>query len=212
MAETNAPSKPSPKKKRSPVERVIVWGLIGVLLVLALWEGWARFGYSRTLARLQDAIAVAEAAEGDGSLKLAEAEDLVIGFPSRSEGQEQGARNTITYKWNSLFKRNYQIAVTYAGDPPDVLGLETANAPDEEVAEPVVDEEYVETDSAPMGGPPAMHSGGGPPMHSAPQPGGDSPAQDAAVDSAVESTSSDDGPSLGPDPEASDSESPPEPE
>ena len=221
MAETKASSPPSPKKKRSPIERVIVWGLIGILFAVALWEGFARFGYQLTLDRWQDAIAAAESGDGDGALKLAEAEDMVIGFPSRSEQDAEEARKTVTFQWNSLFKRDYRIALTYGGDPPDVLGLETADAPDEEVAEPVVDPEYVETDSPPPSGPPPMHAGGRPPMHAdartqdepPPDDGSvDAPADDAPADDAPADDAPSDGPNLGRDPDASDSDTAPMPE
>jgi hypothetical protein len=50
---TNSP----PAKTRNPVERVLVWGFIGVLLVLAAIEFQSRSSHQKVLTALQDKIA-----------------------------------------------------------------------------------------------------------------------------------------------------------
>lgn len=123
----------SKKKRRSPVERAVVWGLIGILLAVVLWEGWARFGYSRTLSRWQNALATADRGDGSSALTLAEAERMVSGSPAKSASERQGPFQVVTYRWKSLFGRNYAISVSMTGgDAPEVVGLETADAPEDE--------------------------------------------------------------------------------
>ena len=138
MSAPNTASAVPTKKRRSPVERTIVWGLIAVLLVVVLWEGWARYGYSRTLDNWQDAIAKSESAEGAAGVNRTAAEEMLAGSPTISGPEQEGRFQTVTYRWKSLLKE-YSIAVTYVGDPPEITDLVTADAPEEEQPGPIAD-------------------------------------------------------------------------
>jgi hypothetical protein len=178
-------------KRRSPVERTIVWGLIAVLLVVVLWEGWARYGYSRTLDKWQDAIAKAESADSTGGVSRTAAEEMLAGSPTISGPQQEGRFQTVTYRWKSLLKE-YSIAVSYVGDPPEITDLVTADAPEEEQPAPVVsgpdDEEDEEEGDEDAERPPRKRP------ESAPTSGEDAsdastePAQPEAPQEAPEST------------------------
>lgn len=103
-ATSPAPSKPT----RSPIERMLVWGLIIAGVVLLLVEGRARLGYTMTLNSWNDRIAKDDEGEG-GPLTVAEAEEMAILFPTRKETQN-GSRQSVTYEWTSLF-RNYSVTL-----------------------------------------------------------------------------------------------------
>lgn len=121
------------KKRRSPVERALVWGGIGILALVVVWEAWARFGYSRTLSRWQDAMVAAERGNGSSALTLADAQRMVSGSATKSMPERQGSFQVITYRWNSLFGRNYAISMSVTrGEAPEVVGLQTADAPEDE--------------------------------------------------------------------------------
>ena len=138
MSQSTNPA-PGQKKRRNPVERAIVWGLIAILVVAVAWEGWGRFGYSRTLSKWQNAIAAAEQAPDSQGLTLAQAEELITGSPEKSLDEGAFGQQTLTYRWNSLFGREYAILVSLTnGDPQEIVGLETAGAPPEEEPAPAV--------------------------------------------------------------------------
>ena len=50
-------NEPTDKPSRNPVERVIVWGLIGLLLVVVAIEARAQRGYAMSLDAVQSAFA-----------------------------------------------------------------------------------------------------------------------------------------------------------
>ncbi|HBL45334.1 MAG TPA: hypothetical protein DDZ90_18295, partial [Planctomycetaceae bacterium] len=88
------------KKKRSPVERAIVWGLIAVALLVVLIEWNARAGYSKTLAALQERIELSDKQNGEAFL-LDEAKTMISGFPlGKEELTNKGKR--LQYHWFSL--------------------------------------------------------------------------------------------------------------
>ncbi|QDU11900.1 tetratricopeptide repeat protein [Gimesia aquarii] len=107
------------KKKRSPLERVIVWGLISVALIVVLLEVNARYGYSNTLTEMQNRIAQ----EADGKeFLLKDAKAMVKGFPYGDERLTQSGKQ-LQYRWFSLF-RTYAIQIS-VGIDGEVLSLET---------------------------------------------------------------------------------------
>ncbi|QDT35457.1 EF-hand domain-containing protein [Thalassoglobus polymorphus] len=140
--ESNSPSVATTeaKPKRNPVERVAVWGLIGIMVLFVCTEGIARFGYSMTLPRLQKRIN-----EDDGvdprPLTVEEADTLVFGFPTKTvEGQK------VTYRWKGLLKDFGAIHLPYDEDnivltlvtdaPPEIEEKVAATGEDEEESGP----------------------------------------------------------------------------
>lgn len=110
-------------KRRNPVERLFVWGLIAALAVTAILQWRARHGYEATLTALQTAIARSE--QGD-PLKLSEAERLMHGTPARLR-ERQRISQTFSYRWRGVYRDywiNLQTESDLASDPV-VLGLET---------------------------------------------------------------------------------------
>jgi len=107
------------KKKRSPVERAIVWGLISVFLIVILLEWNARYGYTNTLAAMQDRIGQSEKGK---EFSLAEARQMVKGFPYGDERLTNSGKQ-LQYRWFSLF-RTFAIQVN-VGVGDDVLSLKT---------------------------------------------------------------------------------------
>ncbi|WP_339730576.1 tetratricopeptide repeat protein [uncultured Gimesia sp.] len=135
------------KKKRSPVERAIVWGLISVFLIVILLEWNARYGYSNTLAAMQDRIGQAEKNNGK-EFSLVEAKQMVKGFPYGDERLTSSGKQ-LQYRWFSLF-RTFAIQLSVGVDN-QVLSLETdveplgkenaqANSPKRSFQKPVLPE------------------------------------------------------------------------
>lgn len=155
---------PTPHKKpRSPVERVIVWGGITVLLLLVAVQAHARFGYQMTLSSLGPLID--DDREGGTPLALADVDSHVVGFPSQSENSTNGKNSERVYRWYGL-GRSYGITISYNPnvDPVVVTGLETDNPPP-----PPAPLEVEESAEAP---PDESMAGGGIPMHDADGSGG----------------------------------------
>lgn len=148
---------PAPARKRNPIERVIVWGLIVVLLALAAREAVARFGYTNSLNSLQAAMAADE--EGQ-TLTLDQVPTHISGSPTR---QTDEANRVVSYHWSGLLKDYGSIHIQYTADN-EVLGLLTADAPP---PEPIaVNEEDFAEPGEPIGGigvagAPGEGSGGG---------------------------------------------------
>lgn len=113
--ESSASQQPSPppKKSRSPVERIIVWGIILALAIAAGFQARARFGYHQTLGALQNAMRQQEETDGE-LLTLAGVDALVSGSPSKSDPKEHGLYQQAVYKWSGPFKE-YTITLTYEG-------------------------------------------------------------------------------------------------
>ncbi|QDU53068.1 tetratricopeptide repeat protein [Gimesia panareensis] len=109
------------KKKRSPVERAVVWGLIAVILLVALNEWGSRSGYDSTLAALQKRIALSDQGD-DNEFSIAEAKALVKGFPYGEERLTKSGKE-LQYRWLSLF-RTYAIQLSLANDG-EILSLKT---------------------------------------------------------------------------------------
>lgn len=145
------------KKKRSPVERVLVWGGILALLVVLLIEFRAQQGYTQSLNAVTSAFG-----ERTEDLTLPDVEQLMQFAPAKSGPEAGELRDIYTYSWFSIFRTGqFQLIIetTQNEDPPIVLSYSTANpeSPDESAA---MDQN--------MGG-------GGPPPAAAMVPGGGSP-------------------------------------
>ncbi|QDU38229.1 hypothetical protein Mal4_25540 [Maioricimonas rarisocia] len=175
------------KKSRSPVERVIVYGMIIVLLVLVSIQAHARFGYTMTLNNLKPLI---DDDRPDGEpLPITEISDHVVGWPSRSEGEVSSTVKSIEYRWKGLLGKSYGLTLTYntLTEPYTVQGMLSDVPPEPDnlpADEPEVDPTETEGESevapsAPSGG----HGSGSP----APAAGGDSeeaPSEESADESA----------------------------
>ncbi|QDT95872.1 hypothetical protein [Gimesia aquarii] len=98
--------------KRNPLERILVWGGITVLIVIVAIEYRAKQNYDASVSALQ------EVANGIRDVSIDEARQLMIGF-SQKEGprpNDQGL-NTYHYQWFSLFKGGtYQLTLIENGD------------------------------------------------------------------------------------------------
>jgi hypothetical protein len=116
---------PAPPKKRNPIERIIVWGLIVVLVGVSAREAVARFGYTNSLNSLQVAL---EGDEDGDTLMLEQVPAHLSGGP-RQENND--ARRVVSYHWSGLLKDYGSIHIQYSGDN-EVLGLLTADAPPDE--------------------------------------------------------------------------------
>ena len=94
------PIKPSPVvRKRSPLERLFVWGGILLLLAVVLVEWRARAGYDATFSELQLKLR-------DGKrVPIADLPGHIRGFAYQGE-ETNGRRRWVTLKWPSLFKRH----------------------------------------------------------------------------------------------------------
>lgn len=97
---------PKPKSKRSPVERVLVWTGIALLLVVVGSELIAQRGFSSTLNGLEETF--------DNGTLLTEAElpGHIHGFCFRDEEKIDGVR-ILSVQWPSLF-RTYKIRMPVA--------------------------------------------------------------------------------------------------
>lgn len=152
--------KSSEAKPRNPIERILVWGGICLLLGIVLVEFLAKRGYDSTYAALTEL-----SKDDTREVPLAEAQSAVALFPSMEKVAAEGDSNVTEYRysWFSIFKSGqYEISLQVADDgKPEalLLGFVTAAAPEEEflVADEISTEDMESTDG---GSPASDHSGG----------------------------------------------------
>lgn len=139
--EQHAESTDAPAKTRSPVERLLVWGLILGMLGLLGFEARAQFSYKRSLANLSERMKASD--ESGEDITLATAEECLSGGPSIGELQkrEKGRiTGVVSVTWPSLFK-HYEIRLitTSTKDDAYVISFETPEAPvpEQKKAEPL---------------------------------------------------------------------------
>lgn len=162
----SAPSSASPnptssnKPVRSPVERVIVWGGIAILLGLLAFEARQKYSYEPTLTGLRNVLND----ETDKGVKLSEVRKIIAGSPTE-ERIPHGRRvyHRILLKWPSLFKDyRVELIVESQGEDPLVAGFSTPGGTDPEPPEPptreVIGGDSPTMPTGMMGGP---GSGGG---------------------------------------------------
>lgn len=124
-------NEPSDKPSRNPVERVIVWGLIAGLLVVAGIEARAQRGYTMSLNAFQTAFADGEEIE----ISLDEARKLMVLGPAEIKNlKEQGPYHYYDYyrfSWLSLFKDgDYEITLKVTANKDlTVISFSTPAAP-----------------------------------------------------------------------------------
>jgi len=133
-------TKKAAPKPRSPVERLLVWGLISVLLVVVAVEMRARFGYQRTLNGFENVggengsefmVTLPEFSKvvafsptvttGSSSTEVVDGEPVTKQYDDESQGTEK----TVQYKWRSFFKE-YSILLTVSTDEnQEILSIQT---------------------------------------------------------------------------------------
>jgi hypothetical protein len=110
------------KRKRNPVEVVLVWGLIGVLCVVALIELAAKLSYDRALAGLTNARA--QQTRNDPFTR-SDALASVPRKPVETTTEVDGAeRKTYVWTWFSLFK-TYRIELYVTAKDDYVIDFRT---------------------------------------------------------------------------------------
>jgi hypothetical protein len=113
---THAPQ----RKRRSPVERAIVWAVIIALVLVVAIEARARIGYSRSLSQFEETVL------GKQPTLSELRESSIHLWPSESREQRAG-RNVIVLKWFSLL-HDYRIGLVVPSleeEDPYVTRFET---------------------------------------------------------------------------------------
>ena len=131
---SQTPTPPS-KKPRSPVERVIVWGGIAILLGILAFEARQKYSYDPTVSQLRKLLSD----ETEKYMKLSEVRPMIAGSPTEVRTpHDRKAYHKIDLKWPSLFKDyRVQLIVESEGDDPLVAGFSTPGGTDPEpVASP----------------------------------------------------------------------------
>lgn len=134
-AGTGSPVKPP----RSSKERLLVWGGIGLLLVLVAVQAQARFGYEKSREKLQTALNHDSGNNTFFSIK--DVDQHIVGWASRQESEP----GKVTYTWSGL-GRHYGLILKY--DPKDpahaVTDLVTVDAPEPAPPPPLRELTYAE--------------------------------------------------------------------
>lgn len=121
----------APTRKRSPIERIVVWGLIVFLAVAVALEYRGMQGYKQTLNALEDKADAARL-EPDKPFKLSEAKSLATMGAAFSEPAEKNGSIECSASWFTFLSflpdRHYAIylGLSDAGEDPDVTGITTA--------------------------------------------------------------------------------------
>lgn len=151
-------NEPSDKPPRNPIERVIVWGLIGGLLVAVGIEARAQRGYTMSL----DAVQAAFSDNEEVQIELADARKLMTLSPAEiKDADTSGLMDYYRFSWFSLFKSGeYEIILRVSKDGSEVISFATPAAPEPALtltAPDLSDEEISEMEDYSGGG----YPGGG---------------------------------------------------
>ncbi len=124
--ESSAPQQPAPiAKKRNPVERVIVWTLIGLMLALVALEGRAQQGHTNTVRAMIEIVD-----EGDG-LTVDQLEGCLKLFPVTSGPTSTATGDVYKYKWFSLLRSDvYELQVRVSTGKDDIRFVSGFGSPD----------------------------------------------------------------------------------
>jgi hypothetical protein len=98
-----------PVRKRSPLERAIVWGGILCLLFIVAMEQTSRTNYGSSLKTLEEAMLAREPNGMRRGLLAADVGKFIRGFATRRD-EISNDRPKIVFRWPSLFK-TYQISL-----------------------------------------------------------------------------------------------------
>lgn len=116
---------PPAKRPRSPKERLVVWGGIGLLLVLVAVQAQARFGYEKSREKLQTALN--HDLGNNTFFSIKDVDQHIVGWARRDETEP----GKVTYTWSGL-GRSYGLTLKY--DPKDsaqaITDLVTVDAPE----------------------------------------------------------------------------------
>jgi len=149
------------KKPRNPIEKMLVWGLIAVGLIVVTIEARAKFGYDTTLSGLRKKLNEIDES-GDDSLALDEqsVRPYLKLSPVLHEFEPAGNLKKARWiEWFSLAKPDaYRLKLIFDEDGT-FLFVETSDPPEPPEPE-TIDEEGGEHDAE---GGPGMPGGGGPP-------------------------------------------------
>ncbi|NOX56100.1 MAG: EF-hand domain-containing protein [Planctomycetes bacterium] len=116
----------APAKKRSPVERAIVWGVIVVLAIVAVIEWRARRSFSQAVEGIRAALRASDESLDDVTLEEAEA---MIHGAKLEPAPKQGPYDVRLYRWKGLL-RTYTLRLQVAQDEvPIVLAMDTLSDP-----------------------------------------------------------------------------------
>jgi hypothetical protein len=155
MSESSpAPQQCSPTaKRRNPVERLLVRGFIGVMLVLVAVESNSWWRHKSALDTLRAKIRAFETAADSPAVKEADVKAVVGGMlPVKTEdlkgkGISNGASRLDVYSWFTISpfkKRELYVYYGHQG-PADKEGAEVLEVePDDQVAEPIQVKELTE--------------------------------------------------------------------
>ena len=148
-AVTQAPQPESTEKsQRNPLERILVWGLIVVGVVVIGAEARARLAFSRSWANIEGEIAKAE--EQDLSdFRIDAVPALIEGSPSHTE-ETNGLKRIDHYEWKGLVK-TYGFRVTSGIRTNIVTGIVEATAPLVEELKPAPDSDAGDDSDPGMG-------------------------------------------------------------
>jgi len=116
------------KKKRSPIERALVWGGIIAMLVVVYVEWSSRQGFDGAMASLESAVHKTDAEGSAKGLPVADVPNHIKGYATRGEEARDGTKK-VTYQWPSLFKV-YKIGLTI-NDEGNVILVESFGAKDD---------------------------------------------------------------------------------
>lgn len=128
MNDSASARKPSAEKPpRSPVERVLVWGVIIVLLGLTAYEARAKLGYDGSYSTLRTRLEEVESSSDTKAIYLLEDFKKEVSGGAQFAEPENGrfrGRSTVNVKWSSLFKQ-YELILTL-GLENQIIGFESA--------------------------------------------------------------------------------------
>lgn len=97
----------TPVRRRSPIERAVVWGGILVLLLFVLMEWQSKSGFEATLSNVDTALE-------RGAFPMEELSKHLHGFAFQSESEHDKQR-MLTVSWPSLAK-SYQLRMPIEQD------------------------------------------------------------------------------------------------
>ena len=129
-------SQPSPEqatapKRRSPVERLLVWAVIAGLLVVVAIEGYSHWKFSRAYQPLVSKLRAAE--QAGATVKEEEVRGFVGGIePSSREtiyGIMRTANREDAYVYRGLLKNRTMYVYYGVGRDPDVLFVTNVKEP-----------------------------------------------------------------------------------
>jgi len=124
--------KASANKTRDWIIRIAVFGVLGVVLVLALLDYRAKQQATATSTAWSELLKEANE-ENNGILQVKTLEENMQGTPVRTE-KENGPQDTdLIYRWDGTF-RDYVVTVK-ATSPSDAANVNTIEGPGEDTGE-----------------------------------------------------------------------------